>query len=94
MQAAIAQSFGESDHPTKIDHGCDLIFLHIDCSQREMDVVFAGLGLMHWADFQEPRYYENGLSCGVLPPHRQRSAYSHGSGGFGLHRQSLKSRTL
>jgi len=54
MQAAIAQSFGESDHPTKIDDGCDLIFLDIDCSQREMDVVFAELGLMHWADFQRP----------------------------------------
>lgn len=43
MQAAIAMSFGESDRPTNIDHGCDLILLDIDRSQREIDVVFARL---------------------------------------------------
>jgi len=48
MQAAIAQTFGESDHPANIDHGCDLVFLDIDRRQRELDVIFAGLGLMHW----------------------------------------------
>jgi serine/threonine protein phosphatase PrpC len=48
MQSAIAQSFGESDEAVDIDHGCDLVFLDIDRDQKQIEVVFAGLGLIHW----------------------------------------------